>query len=169
MNYVCPLIVVRNIKTARGFYENILEQKVKFNFGENVTFEGDFAIHLEEHYLRLLGERNNNELRKMHNFELYFETDEIERIMRKLKEKDVNFLHEITEQPWGQRVMRFYDPDLHIVEVGETMESVVLRYHGTGMSLKEISDRTSMPEEFVENVISPSKCKRQIVPTWIYL
>jgi len=53
--------------------------------------------------------------------------------------------------------MRFYDPDLHIVEVGETMESVVLRYHGIGMSIKEISGRTSMPEEFVERVISPSK------------
>jgi hypothetical protein len=69
----------------------------------------------------------------------------------------VEFLHEIREQPWGQRVMRFYDPDLHIVEVGETMESVVLRYHGTGMSIKEISNKTSMPEEFVERVISPSK------------
>ncbi len=157
MKFVCPLIVVKNTKVARNFYEDILGQKVKFDFGENVTFEGDFAIHLEEHYLRLLGGTNSNELRKTHSFELYFETDELESIMRKLKEKNVIFLHEITEQPWGQRVMRFYDPDLHIVEVGETMESVVLRYHGTGMSEMEISDKTSMPEEFVNKVISPSK------------
>lgn len=157
MKFVCPLIVVRDIKAARNFYEGMLEQKVKFDFGENVTFEGDFAIHLEEHYLRLLGERHSNVLRKTHAFELYFETDEIERIFRKLKEQNVKFLHEITEQPWGQRVMRFYDPDSHIVEVGETMESVVLRYHGNGMSIKEISDRTSLPKEFVEKVISPSE------------
>ncbi len=157
MKFVCPLIVVNNIKVARNFYEDILGQKVKFDFGENVTFEGDFAIHLEEHYLRLLGERNGNELRKTHNFELYFETDDLESILGKLKENNVQFLHEIKEQPWGQRVMRFHDPDLHVVEVGETMESVVLRYHGIGMSIKEMSDRTSMPEEFVERVISPSK------------
>jgi len=157
LQFVCPLIVVKNIKVARNFYENILEQKVKYDFGENVTFEGDFAIHLEEHYLRLLGEENSNEIRKTHNFELYFETDDLESILRKLKVNNVIFLHEITEQPWGQRVMRFYDPDLHIIEVGETIESVVLRYHGTGMSLKEISTRTSLPEEFVERVISPAK------------
>jgi hypothetical protein len=69
----------------------MLGQKVKYDFGENVTFEGDFAIHLEEHYLRLLGESNSNVLRKTHNFELYFETDEIESILEKLKEKMWNF------------------------------------------------------------------------------
>jgi putative AdoMet-dependent methyltransferase len=157
VKYVCPLIVVKNMKTTRNFYEEMLGQKVKYDFGENVTFEGDFAIHFEEHYLGLLGESNSKVLRKTHDFELYFETDEIESILEKLKEKNVEFLHEVREQPWGQRVMRFYDPDLHIIEVGETMESVVLRYHETGMSIVEISNRTSMPTEFINKVISPSK------------
>lgn len=46
MKYVCPLITVSDMKVARDFYENILDQKVKYDFGESVTFHGDFAIHL---------------------------------------------------------------------------------------------------------------------------
>lgn len=153
MKYVCPLVVVRDVKIARNFYENLLGQKVKFDFGENVTFEGEFSIHLEEHYKKLLGDKISPILRKANNFELYFETDEIDSIMESLKENQVEFLHEIKEQPWGQRVMRFYDPDFHIIEVGETMESVVLRYHKMGMNMKDISNRTSMPKEFVEKTI----------------
>lgn len=153
LKYVCALVVVQDILVARNFYENLLGQKVESDFGENVTFEGDFAIHLEGHYKKLLGEGNRPILRKSHNFELYFETDEIDTILAMLKENEVEFLHEIREQPWGQRVMRFYDPDLHIVEVGETMESVVLRYHIGGMSIEEISKRTSMPVEFVEKTM----------------
>ena len=153
LKYVCALIVVRDIKVARNFYENILGQKVKCDFGENVTFVGDFAIHLEEHYSKLLGEGNHPILRNSHNFELYFETDQIDSILARLEENEVEFLHKIREQPWGQRVMRFYDPDFHIVEVGETMESVVLRYHKTGMSIEEIRNRTSMPIELVEKTI----------------
>jgi len=32
-------------------------------------------------------------------------------------------------EPWGQRVIRFYDPDMHIVEVGESLESVACMLH----------------------------------------
>jgi len=34
----------------------------------------------------------------------------------------VEFIHEIVEQPWGQKVMRFYDPDYHMIEVGAPIE-----------------------------------------------
>jgi|GEM_PF-3772728 len=33
------------------------------------------------------------------------------------------------------------------------MEAVVLRYYRAGMSLQEISNRTSMPKEFIEKPI----------------
>lgn len=31
----------------------------------------------------------------------------------------VELIHPIERQAWGQKVFRFYDPDGHIVEVGE--------------------------------------------------
>lgn len=153
MKYICSLIVVKDIKVSRDFYENVLGQKVKYDFGENVAFEGGFAIHLEDHYKKLIGEEHSQIVKKSNNFELYFETDEIDSVLNRLKDNKTEFIHEISEQPWGQRVLRFYDPDYHIIEIGESMESVVLRYHSSGMSVEDISKRTSMPKEFVEKTV----------------
>lgn len=154
LKFICPLIVVEEIAPSRKFYEGLLGQKVKFDFGQNVTFEGDFAIHLKSHFQQLLGaETQYPVLKKPHNGELYFETDEIELIDQQLHSAGVEFIHEVREQPWGQRVLRVYDPDGHIVEIGETMEAVVLRFHQQGMTLEQISEKSSMPIEFVESVI----------------
>lgn len=157
MKYVCPLIVVKDMKVARNFYENFLGQRVIYDFGENVTFEGNFALHLEKHYKSLLGEKGGQILSKSNNFELYFETYDIDRIFEQLKNSNIEFLHEVREQPWGQRVMRFYDPDFHIIEVGETMDSVVLRYYKDGMQLEDIVNKTLMPKEFIQEVINENK------------
>lgn len=153
MKYICSLIVVQDIEASRNFYEKVLGQKVKYDFGENVQFEDGFAIHLEQHYKKLLGDEHGEIKKKANNFELYFETDEVEGIFNRLKNERIEFIHELREQPWGQRVMRFYDPDYHIVEVGETLEAVVLRYYSLGMNSDAIAKRTSMPQEFVEKTI----------------
>jgi len=107
MKFVCPLLVVKDIKQLQNFYEHILEQKVKYDFGENITFAGDFAIHLESHYIKLLENDSYKVIKRSNNFELYFETDKIEETYLKLKNNQIEFIHEILEQPWGQRVMLF--------------------------------------------------------------
>lgn len=152
MKYISPLIVVNDIATSREFYEKMLGQKIKYDFGANVTFEGDFSIHLERHFQDLIGERFQI-LKKANNFELYFETEELEIIIQKLRASKVEFIHDIKEQPWGQRVARFYDPDHHIIEIGESMDSVILRYHRAGFLPKDIHKKTSMPMEVIEQTI----------------
>ena len=37
-------------------------------------------------------------------------------------------MHPVKEHSWGQRVVRFYDPDRHIIEVGENMKVVCRRF-----------------------------------------
>ena len=49
--------------------------------------------------------------------------------------------------------MRFYDPDGHIVEIGETMQAVVWRFYEQGLSIDIISEKSAMPREFIEGVI----------------
>ena len=73
------------------------------------------------------------------NFEIYFESDDIKNIESKLKQHNVEFIHEIVEQPWRQRVMRFYDYDKNIVEVGEPMEFVAFRLSKEKNSIENIS------------------------------
>lgn len=147
MKYVCPLITVSDMERSRHFYENVLDQKVKADFGENVTYEGDFAIHLSLHFSNLIGGR---EIRNGgNNFELYFEHDDLDGIVKRLESEGVEFVHELMEQPWRQKAVRFYDPDRNIIEIGESMEHLCWRLSCEGMPEDEISSVTMMPAEFV--------------------
>ena len=148
-----PLIVVNDMARSRHFYEQLLGQKVKFDFGPNVPFEG-FSLHLKSHFQSLLGDVTANPVtQKAHWGELYFETEDLEPIYQRLNDAGVAFIHPICEQAWGQRVMRFYDPDGHIIEIGETMEVVVWRFHEQGLSIDRISEKGGMPRVFIESVI----------------
>ncbi|WP_440946324.1 glyoxalase/bleomycin resistance/dioxygenase family protein [Methanosarcina sp. T3] len=150
MKFICPLIAVNNMEISRNFYEKVLDQKVQYDFGENVSFEGGFAIHLKSHFSDLINIDKNDIVQKSNNSEMYFEEDDLDSFLQKLKDIDsIEYVHGLKEQPWGQRVIRFYDPDMHIIEVGEPMESVVKRLLSEGLSVEETVKRTSMPEEFV--------------------
>ena len=61
------------------------------------------------------------------------------------------------EQPWRQRVVRFYDPDRHIIEIGESMEHLSYRLHNEGLSPDDISKITMLPLEFVTGSIQRFK------------
>lgn len=45
----------------------------------------------------------------------------------------------------GQRVVRFYDPDYHIIEVGENMKAVCKRFSDEGLTVGEIPERMGIP------------------------
>lgn len=154
MKFICPLIVVNNMEVSRNFYEKVLGQKVQYDFGENVSFEGGFAIHLKSHFSDLINIDKRDIIQKSNNSELYFEEEDLDSFLQKLKTIDfIEYVHELKGQPWGQRVIRFYDPDMHIIEVGEPMESVVKRLLSEGFSIEETSKRTLMPEEFVRQFL----------------
>jgi predicted enzyme related to lactoylglutathione lyase len=152
MKYICSLITVSDIKSSRVFYENLLNQKVKFDFGENITFHGDFAIHLQSHFKGLID--NKEIISGGNNFELYFEFDNIEQVVKTLKDNNVSLVHDIREQPWRQKVVRFYDPDKNIIEIGESLEYLAFRLKNEGLSVEQISKITNMPIDFVNESIT---------------
>lgn len=150
MKFICPLLVVNSIAEARKFYEEVLGQTVKYDYGENVTFHGDFAIHEKNHFEDLLGERVKP---RSNSCELYFEDENPEKIAAKLKAEGVTFVHDILEQPWRQRVIRFYDPDGNLVEVGEPMAHVAYRLFLDNVPTEEICRITYQSEEEVLRAI----------------
>ena len=151
MKYLCSLITVSDINRSRYFYENLLKQEVESDFGENVGFKGGFAIHLDSHFKNLI----NKEIKQGgNNFELYFEEDNLDELVNNLKENSVEFVHELREQPWGQKVIRFYDPDKHIIEIGETMKHLVQRLKNSGLEPEQISKATSLPIDYVNILLS---------------
>ena len=147
------------MKTARQFYEGLLGQTVELDHGECVNFTGGFALWQLDHASHILyGKEKAIALpgRDHHWGELYFETDDIEEVYAKVAESGAALAHGIREQPWGQRVFRLYDPDGHIVEIGEPLEAVARRFLKLGLPPEEVSTRISMPLEFVKLVAGRS-------------
>lgn len=148
-------IFVKNIDISKNFYCNILSLPVALDFGKNVIFESGFAIWeiQDDHIIpSMLGkEKISNPL--YNRFELYFETENLSGFYTALKEHNVRFLHEIHEESWGQQTVRFYDPDNHIIEVGESMRQFVRRFYHQGLTIEQITERTSMPAEEVKRLI----------------
>jgi len=152
VNYICALITVDDVKKSKEFYENVLNQEIDMDHGENVSFKGGFAIHDREHFKMII--KKEIHANKQNNLmELYFESDDLDNIQSKLESLNSVFLHKIRELPWGQRVMRFYDLDNYIVEIGEPMDFVIRRFASQGLSPKEISEKSSMPLEVVKIVL----------------
>ena len=152
IKFVCPVITVADMKVSRNFYENILGQTVEADYGENVSFGGGFAIHLQPHFKKLIG--NKEMVSSANNFELYFEYDNLEQIYERLKREKVEFIHELREEPWKQWVLRFYDPDKNIIDIGESMKHLVLRLYQQNHSADEIFKMTGLDKGFIEETIS---------------
>jgi catechol 2,3-dioxygenase-like lactoylglutathione lyase family enzyme len=151
MKYICPLLIVEDVNHSRSLYEATLGLKVIKDYGENLTFEGDFALHQRDHFETLIG---NKPVRSgLHNFELYFEALDIEAVYEKVQKARLILVHPLREQPWRQRCFRFFDYDNHTIEVGEPMEFLAYRLHKEGMILEEIARTISMSPEEVEEAI----------------
>ncbi|MEW3584776.1 glyoxalase, partial [[Clostridium] symbiosum] len=79
-------------------------------------------------------------LKKSNNAEIVFEEQDFDGFLNKLKEyPDIEYLGEVLEHSWGQRVIRFYDLDGPIIEVGEDMKMVIKRFLASGMNMEEIA------------------------------
>lgn len=153
MKFKLPLIIVADMAASRKFYEEILNQKVVMDFGANITFEGDFSLQTKDTWVDFIRKTEKDILKKPDNFELYFEEEQFEEFVEHLKSYQINYVHDVVEYPWGQRVIRFYDPDMHMIEVGESMEKVVKRFIGQGLSIEETAERTQHPTEFVKSCL----------------
>lgn len=46
-------------------------------------------------------------------------------------------------------MVRFYDPDKHIIEVGEKLDAVILRFVESGLSAEETAAKMNIPIDFV--------------------
>lgn len=149
MKFVCPLIVVKDIEKSKKFYKNIFNLDVVDDFGENVVLSGGVALQTIKSWKEFIHLNDGDIKFCSNNGELYFEEDDFDVFLNSLQNKDINYVHEIIEHRWGQRVVRIYDPDFHIVEVGENMKSVVNRFINQGMSEKEVAKRMDVSVEYV--------------------
>lgn len=155
MKFLNPVIVVSNMEKAKQFYSEVLGLEVVVDFGANVTLTGGIALQTKDTWSNFIGKQNSEIFFGGNVAELYFEEDDFDDFIQKMDDiSDINYVHPIVEHSWGQRVVRFYDPDKHIIEVGENMIMVVKRFLNSGLSIKEIATRMDVSVEYVESCLA---------------
>ena len=146
MKYVCTVISVADIGTARKFYEELFGLEVYQDYGKNIAFSCGLA--LQQDFDWLVSIPKEKVLKKSNNAEVDFEEQDFDGFLNRLKEyPEIEYLGEVIEHSWGQRVIRFYDLDGHLIEVGEDMKMVVRRFLNTGMTMEEVSERMDVSIE----------------------
>lgn len=141
------MLVVNDIDKSVDFYKKVLRLHVIMDFGANKTLTGGLVLQTQETYKEFIG-ADNIEFGG-NNFEIYFEEDDFDEFIEKLKKCDVEYVHPVMEHAWGQRVVRFYDPDRHIIEVGENMKVVCRRFLDSGMTPEQVAKRMDVPMKFI--------------------
>ena len=147
MKYTSTLIAVKDMDISEQFYHNVLGLNVVANFGANVTLDGGIVLQTLDTWKSFI--RMYNVTLPNNAGELYFEEDDMDAFCNHLKSFDICYVHELYEHRWGQRVIRFYDPDKHIIEVGEKLDAVVLRFIEQGLSPEQTAVRMDIPLDFV--------------------
>ena len=148
MKFKLPLLAVKDIEVSKKFYKEIFGQRVVCDYGKNVTFSGGFAA--QEDFAWLIDISPEEKSEKSNNMELYFETEDLDEFVDKLEKYPIEYVHKMKTHDWKQRVIRIYDPDHHIIEVGEPMSVVVKRCLKEGCSPAETAEITQQTMKFVE-------------------
>lgn len=156
MKFLSPLIAVSDMERSKAFYKNVLGLEVEVDFGANVTLTGGLNLQTLETWRGFIGGLDVNF--KGNDAELYFEDKDFDGFVKKLEALgDTRYVHPPIEHSWGQRAVRFYDPDGHIIEVGENISAVAKRFLESGMSIAEIAVRMDVREEYVRGWLNGSE------------
>lgn len=152
MKFSCTVISVNNIASARKFYEDLFGLEVYQDYGINIAFTCGLA--LQEDFGWLVNIPKESILKESNNIELCFEEEQFDDFLTKLASDDtIRYLGDVIEHSWGQRVVRFYDLDAHIIEVGEPIKIVVQRFLTSGLSIEEVSKRMDVSISDLETLL----------------
>lgn len=117
MKYKGVLIVVKDCKKSFEFYHQMFGLELIHDFDGNMELSQNIYLQEEKYWQGFL---NRQVISKSHSSELYFEEENIEAFVQKLERlyPDIEYVNPLMRHAWGQQVVRFYDPDGNLIEVG---------------------------------------------------
>ena len=142
-----PMLIVTDIDKSVEFYKKVLGLRVIMDFGANKTLTGGLALQSLESWQEFI--ETGDVVFGSNSSEVYFEEDNFDKFADKLKKCAVEYVNPVKEHSGGQRVVRFYDPDKHIIEVGENIKTVCKRFLDNGMTPEQVAERMDVPMKFV--------------------
>lgn len=151
MKFKNPMLVVTDIEKSKEFYKKVLGLRTILDFGENITLTGGVSLQTKDSWSEFI-HKGTDEINYCGNdSELYFEEDDFDSFIEKLNSiENIDYVHSVIEHSWGQRVVRFYDLDKHIIEVGENIKIVCKRFLDSGLTIEETAKRMDVPIKFVQ-------------------
>ena len=111
------LIVVNDIEKSKKYYHDLFGlEMIVDNDGNMILTEG-LVLQEEKYWKGFLGKEI---IGKNNSCELYFEESDIEAFIQKLERlyPETEYVNTLMTHSWGQRVIRFYDQDGNLIEVG---------------------------------------------------
>lgn len=154
LTFHSTVLFVKDITKAVTFYTELLGLTIKDNWGTNVSLENGISLWevAKDHTIATtLGEESIRG--KSNRTELYFEYEDLFGLEEKLLQNDVVFLHKLHEESWGQMTIRFFDPDGHLIEVGEPIPVFLQRFYDKGMSVEQIEQKTTVPVREIRKIL----------------
>lgn len=114
------LIVVNDMEKSIAFYKDLFGLEVILDNDGNVIMTEGLVLQDAKIWRTFLGRDiipNNNAC------ELHFEESDIEGFAGKLEKygEPIEYVNRLMTHSWGQKVIRFYDPDGNLIEVGTPM------------------------------------------------
>ena len=117
------LIVVKDIEKSRQFYHDLFGIDLVLDNDGNMILTEGLVLQDERIWKNFLGK---DIVSKSNSCELYFEEQDIDVFIEKLEKMypNIEYVNRLMTHSWGQRVIRFYDLDGNLIEVGTPMESI---------------------------------------------
>ena len=114
------LIVVKDIEKSRKFYHDLFGIDLVLDNDGNMILTEGLVLQDEKIWKSFL---DRDIVPKSNSCELYFEEQDIESFVEKLEKlyPDIEYVNHLMTHSWGQRVIRFYDLDGNLIEVGTPM------------------------------------------------
>jgi len=111
------LIVVSDMDRAIRFYKEIFGLQVILDQDGNVIMTEGLVLQDAKIWKDFI---HRDLIPMNHMTELYFEEPNLESFVEKLEksEFEITYVNTLMEHSWGQKVVRFYDPDGNLIEVG---------------------------------------------------
>lgn len=111
------LIVVKAIEKSKQFYHDLFGLELMLDNDGNMILTEGLVLQDEKIWKDFLGKEI---ITQNNSCELYFEERNIEAFVEKLEKlyPSVNYANRFMTHSWGQKVVRFYNPDGNLIEVG---------------------------------------------------
>jgi len=152
IRYDSAVLITNNVEGMKRFYMDVLRQQLRFDFGRCQILECGISIWQPDENTAVMkapgiGKGPNGRL------ELCFDTEDFEEDVAHVMLHCPKMLHGVAEEAWGQRTIRFFDPDGNLVELGESIPCFCRRLYREGMTVQQVAEKTGVDIDKVKEYV----------------